>query len=152
RLSAHVRDRAQGRRFVSAARAIHWLEALGLELFVPLVRLAARDEPAEQVRQLARSIGAPLLAAAVFLGLLSQVASRLQTSIGTGPGPAQVVAAARTLYAEHRAEREREREFESRMAERRAAARASGEVFVERRYAGKPTYLDQIATSLATVF
>jgi nitrate/nitrite transport system permease protein len=137
---------------MTTARAIHWLESLGLELFVPMVRLIARDDPSEQLRALARSIGAPLLAAALFLGLWSQVAARLQTPIGAVPGPAQVVAAAQGLWAEHRAERARQREFESRMAEKRAAASAAGVPFVERRYAGKPTYLDQILTSLATVF
>jgi nitrate/nitrite transport system permease protein len=135
-----------------SARTIHLLESFGLELFVPVVRLCARDDPPEQVRALARSVGAPCLALALFLGAWSLAAPRLQTSIGTMPGPAQVVAAARGLLAEHRAERARERDFVTRMAEKRAAALAAGEPFVERQYAGKPTYLDQIATSLATVF
>jgi nitrate/nitrite transport system permease protein len=137
---------------MTAARTIQWLESFGLELFVPVVRLVARDDPAEQLRLLARSIGAPLAAIALFLALWSLVAARLETSVGAVPGPVQVVSAARGLWAEHRAERARQHEFESRMAERRAAAQAAGESFVERRYAGKPTYLDQIATSLATVF
>jgi len=137
---------------MTTARTIHWLESLGLELFVPVVRLVARDDPAEQMRELARSVGAPLLAFALFLGVWSQLAARLETSFGAVPGPVQVVAAARSLWAEHGAERERRHAFEARMAEKRAAAVAAGETFVERRYAGKPTYLDQIATSLATVF
>ncbi len=136
----------------TSARTIHWLESFGLELFVPVVRLCANDDPKEQLRQLALSLGAPLLALALFLGAWSQVASRLETSIGAVPGPSQVVAAAKGLWAEHLAERAKAREFAARMEEKRLAAVAAGESFAPRQYAGKPTYLDQIATSLATVF
>jgi nitrate/nitrite transport system permease protein len=97
-------------------------------------------------------IVAPLLAALVFVALWSQAAARIDTSIGALPGPRQVVAAAGALLAEHRAERAKADEFDARMQEKRRAALAAGEAWKERRYAGKPTYLDQIATSLKTVF
>jgi nitrate/nitrite transport system permease protein len=76
----------------------------------------------------------------------------VETPIGALPGPAQVLAAARGLATEHLAERARERAFALRMDDERAAALAQGRTFRERRYAGRPTYLDQIATSLRTVF
>jgi nitrate/nitrite transport system permease protein len=97
-------------------------------------------------------VGAPALAALLFIGIWSAAAARIQTSIGRLPGPAQVVDAASTLAAEHRAERRREAEFDERMQEKRAAALAAGEAWKDRRYAGKPTFLDQIVTSLKTVF
>jgi nitrate/nitrite transport system permease protein len=103
-------------------------------------------------RKLARNIGAPLAAALCFVALWSLAAARVQTSIGALPGPGQVVAAAGTLWSEHRAERAREAEFEQRMQEKRREAEARGEPWKERRYAGRPTYLDQVATSLETVF
>ena len=137
---------------MTTARAIHWMESLGLELFVPLVRLCAGDEPGAQLRALARSLGAPLCAGALFLALWAGAAARVQTSIGSLPGPAQVLDAARSLLAEHRAERAKAAEFRAKEAERRASLLAGGEPYVERRWAGKPTFLDQIATSLATVF
>jgi nitrate/nitrite transport system permease protein len=99
-----------------------------------------------------RTLGAPALAALIFVALWSQAASRIETSIGALPGPRQVVAAAGTLWSEHRAERAREAEFLERMQERRSEALARGEAWKERRYAGRPTFLDQIATSLKTVF
>jgi nitrate/nitrite transport system permease protein len=97
-------------------------------------------------------LGAPVLAFVVFLALWSAAAARIETSIGAVPGPAQVVAAARSLWSEHRAERTNARAFDERMEEKRRAAEAAGEPWKDRRYTGRPTYLDQIATSLKTVF
>ena len=97
-------------------------------------------------------LGAPVLAFALFLGVWSLAAARIETSIGALPGPAAVVGAAGSLVAEHRAERESARAFDERMAEKRRAAEAAGEPWKDRRYTGRPTYLDQIATSLKTVF
>ncbi|MFI5320916.1 MAG: ABC transporter permease, partial [Myxococcota bacterium] len=125
-------------------RLVHGLELCGLEVLAPFVRLAAREEPAEQARQIARSLGAPAVAIALFLLAWGSVAARLETSIGAVPGPAQVATAARELAAEHRAEREREAAFYARMAERKADALSAGRPWKERRYSGSPTYLDQI--------
>jgi nitrate/nitrite transport system permease protein len=133
-------------------RLVRGLEMSGLDVLVPFVRLAAWEEPREQARQIAFSLGAPAAAFALFLLAWSAIAARLETSIGAVPGPTQVVAAAQALAAEHRAEREREAEFDARMAERKAQALASGRAWKERRYSGSPTYWDQIATSLKTVF
>lgn len=135
-----------------AQRSIRVLETCGLELFVPLVRLASGDDPPVQLRSLLRAIGVPALAFAAFLGVWAQAAARIETSIGALPGPGQVWAAAGTLLAEHRAERAREAAFAARMAEQARTARAEGRPWKQRRYSGRPTYLDQIATSLATVF
>jgi nitrate/nitrite transport system permease protein len=104
------------------------------------------------MKQLGLSFGAPALAFLVFLGLWSQLAARVETPIGALPGPRQVAGAAHALFEEHRAERARAAEFDRRMEEKRRAAVAAGEAWKERSYAGKPTYLDQIATSLRTVF
>jgi nitrate/nitrite transport system permease protein len=133
-------------------RAIHALEICGLDLFVPFVRLAGGEEPGEQLRQIGFGLGVPALAFVAFVLVWGAVAARLETSIGAVPGPTQVVAAARSLAEEHRTEREKQAAFETRMAERKAAALAAGKPWKERRYAGRPTYLDQIATSLKTVF
>jgi nitrate/nitrite transport system permease protein len=137
---------------VAAARIARALERCGLETFVPLVQLAAGDEPRARLRELARNLGAPVLALALFVAGWSLAAAHLETSIGRLPGPGQVLAAARALAAEHSAERARAAEFAERMDEKRRAALAAGETWRERRYAGPPTYLDQIETSLATVF
>ena len=70
------------------------------------------------------------------------------------PGPAPYGRQARDLVAEHYAERERRDEFYARQRERNAARLADNpdaDVRI-RQYTGKPTYLDQIFTSLRTVF
>src|SRR5262245_39578783 len=103
-------------------------------------------------RQILLHAGAPVLAFALFLGLWSLAAARVDTSIGALPGPAQVAGAVGSLLAEHRAERANARAFDERMAEKRRAAEAEGLPWKDRRYTGRPTYLDQIATSLKTVF
>jgi len=95
---------------------------------------------------------APLAAIAFFLVLWAAGAAQVRTSIGSVPGPLQVAAAARELVAEHSAERAKEQAFDARMAEKRREAEAAGEPWKERRYAGAPTFADQVATSLATVF
>jgi nitrate/nitrite transport system permease protein len=109
-------------------------------------------DPAAHLRKLGVSLGAPALAFGVFVLLWSQAAARVDTPIGALPGPASVLEAAGALLAEHAAERARAAEFGARMEQKRAAALAAGESWKERSYAGKPTYLDQIATSLLTVF
>jgi nitrate/nitrite transport system permease protein len=135
-----------------AQRGIRTLELCGLDLFVPFVRLATGHEPAQQLRRIAATIGVPCLALLAFGLAWSQAAARIETSIGAVPGPAQVWSAARELVAEHGAERAREAEFHARAAAKRAEALAAGQPWKERQYAGRPTYFDQIATSLRTVF
>jgi nitrate/nitrite transport system permease protein len=101
-----------------------------------------------------RALGVPLLAIAVFLLLWSQTASRIETSLGRIPGPMAVWQQVGTLWGEYRAERARAAAFYQRQAERNAARLAEdpkADVTVPR-YTGKPTYVDQILTSLKTVF
>ncbi|MBI4327783.1 MAG: ABC transporter permease [Chloroflexi bacterium] len=129
-------------------------ESVGLNWFVPFLRLAKRDNPNEQLRQILLQIGVPILAILLFLGAWSQVAATVKVSFGSLPGPAAVWAEARNLWADHRAERAKETEFYQRQAGRKRDFLAAnpGGAWKERKYAGKPTYADQIFTSLKTVF
>lgn len=94
----------------------------------------------------------PAVAMALFVGLWAFAASQIETSIGRVPGPVQVAGAARMLFDEHRAERAKAVAFETRMEEQRRVAEAAGRPWKERRYAGAPTFADQVRTSLLTVF
>ncbi len=126
----------------------------GLGWLVPLCRLAAWDHPRRQVAELWRQLGVPLLAILVFLALWGAAAPRVQTSLGAVPGPAQVWEQVGNLWADHAAERAKEDAFYERQEKRNAelvAADPQADVKI-RPYTGKPTYLDQIATSLKTVF
>jgi nitrate/nitrite transport system permease protein len=135
-------------------RANPYLAVLGLGWVVPLVKIAAGEDRQQNARDLWRELGVPLVAIALFLLVWAQLAARIETSLGGIPGPAAVWAQARELVAEHRAERERRVEFYARQEVRNAAALAEnpGADVRVRRYTGKPTYFDQIRTSLATVF
>ena len=73
---------------------------------------------------------------------------------GAIPGPTAVGAALRNLAADHAAARQRREDFYARQEARNAerlAADPTAEVRI-RTYTGKPTYFDQIRTSLLTVF
>ena len=100
-----------------------------------------------------RSLAIPLLAFALFLGVWNSLAARVETSLGQMPGPAQVWSQAMVLIDEHYAERDKETAFYARQEERNAeklAADPTAEVRI-RPYTGKPTFVDQIFTSLITV-
>ncbi len=96
----------------------------------------------------------PLVAIAIFLGLWSASAKQVQTSLGQLPGPVAVFQQASNLVDEHVAEREKEAAFYERQEKRNAAKLAkdpNAKVKI-RPYTGKPTFFDQILTSLVTVF
>ncbi len=110
--------------------------------------------PADMARALFMNLGVPVIAFAMFLGLWAFSASRIQTSLGAVPGPAQVAEQVATLLADHVAERQKRAEFYKRQDERnkeRLAEDPKAEVRVFN-WTGRPTYIDQIITSLITVF
>jgi nitrate/nitrite transport system permease protein len=136
------------------SRANAYLSVLGLGWFVPIFRIGIGDNPAEQVRELWRALGIPLVAIALFIGAWSQIAQRIDTSLGAVPGPVAVWDEAMNLVADHKEQRERREAFYERQHQRNAEILAedpNAEVRI-RAYTGKPSYFDQIVTSLKTVF
>jgi nitrate/nitrite transport system permease protein len=101
-----------------------------------------------------RSLGAPLLAILVFLFLWGRVAARVETSLGRIPGPVAVWHQAGTLWDEYRLESARQAAFYMRQGHRNQELRASDPTaeISTAHYTGRPTYVDQILTSLKTVF
>ncbi|WP_367154389.1 ABC transporter permease [Methylomonas sp. HYX-M1] len=135
-------------------KLIKFLTITGLTWFVPLVKIAAGENPAQQIRQLWLIMGVPLIAFMLFLGMWSVSAAKVNTSLGTIPGPVAVWHEAGGLVDEHYVEKAKEEAFYQRQQERNQAKLAedpNAEVKI-RPYTGKPTYLDQIGTSLETVF
>jgi nitrate/nitrite transport system permease protein len=133
---------------------IKFFNITGLTWFVPLVKIAAGENPAQQVRQLFLIMGIPIIAFALFLGLWSVSASKVNTSLGTIPGPVAVWHEAGGLLAEHFAERDKESSYYKRQQERNAqtlAENPAADIKI-RPYNGQATYLDKIFTSLYTVF
>ena len=109
---------------------------------------------AEDYKTFVSSIILPVIAIAIFLALWSASAKQVQTSLGQLPGPVAVLEQAGNLVDEHIAEREKENAFYERQEKRNAAKLARDpEAKVKiRPYTGKPTFFDQIITSLVTVF
>jgi nitrate/nitrite transport system permease protein len=101
-----------------------------------------------------RTVGVPFAAILVFLAVWSQAAAAIETTLGRIPGPTAVWRQAGALWADHAAERARAAAFYERQAQRNRAllaASPSARVVVAS-YTGKPTFIDQIVTSLKTVF
>ncbi|MCB1925089.1 MAG: ABC transporter permease [Gammaproteobacteria bacterium] len=105
----------------------------------------------------AHQVFVPFAAILVFLMLWAAGAQQVQTSLGELPGPAKVWEQGKALYGEHKDERAREADFYGRMQERVDKAIAEGkpqeriDKMRDRQYTGKPTFVDQIFTSLWTV-
>jgi nitrate/nitrite transport system permease protein len=96
----------------------------------------------------------PLMGLTLFVLLWQGAAARIETSLGAFPGPAQVWEQAANLLDEHVAERAKAEAFYERQR-RRLAERIAEDPDADttvRLYTGKPTFLDQIGTSLLTVF
>ena len=114
----------------------------------------ANGEPREFMRQLWLSAVVPTAALALFLALWAAAAPRIQTSLGALPGPAQVLQQARALWDDHGAERARRAAFLERQEARNRQRLAADPSYETRQFdwTGKATYVDQIVTSLLTVF
>jgi len=118
-----------------------------------LARALRGEALLERLRGLGPALLAPTLAIVVFLLLWHVGAGNVNTSLGQLPGPVQVWEQARELVAEHQRERQKEADFMARQEQRnveKLAKDPSADVRL-RPYTGKPTFLDQIGTSLATV-
>ncbi len=134
------------------ARVINGFETIGFGFFTPVLRLVSGEDPRAQLKAIFQTVGIPLISIGIFLAAWSGLARNVDTSIGSVPGPAAVWQQAGALVEDHRLEREKEAAFYERMETRRLEYEAAGKPWKERRYSGKPTFFDQIVTSLQTVF
>jgi nitrate/nitrite transport system permease protein len=133
---------------------IRVLSLIGLGFLKPLVAMFRGEDPRIHMRQLWLDLGAPVLAMAAFLFVWSQVSSRVQTSLGQIPGPVAVWEQTKALWADHVVQREKAAAFYERQEKRNAEKLAEDPAAEIRavKYTGKPSYIDQILTSLRTVF
>ena len=130
-----------------------YLRVLGLGWIVPFLRIAAGDSPPHQLRELWQQLVIPLIGITAFVAAWAALAPTVETSLGAIPGPATVWEQAESLWLDHRRERDKEAAFMERQDVRNAKLIAEGKAdrVKYRAYTGKPTYLDQIVTSLKTV-
>jgi nitrate/nitrite transport system permease protein len=127
---------------------------LGFAFVVPVVRMVCGEDPRVQLRALWRTLGIPVLAMLMFGVMWSFFSARIETSLGKIPGPAAVWTQVGALWADHKAERAREVEFYERQ-KRRNTERVADDPQADvssAKYTGRPTYVDQIFTSLKTAF
>jgi len=121
---------------------------------VPVVRLTCGENPKEQASEMMNVLGLPLIALCSFLIIWAGAAAQINTSLGQLPGPVQVYQQAETLWGEHLQERAKEVAFYERQQARNAkklAKNPNAEIKL-REYTGRPTFIDQIWTSIGTVF
>ncbi len=154
-----------------SARILRVLDATGLEAFAPIVRLLRGDDRQEQLKKIFLNFGAPLIAFLLFLGAWSAASQSIMTKYGNLPSPGDVWTQAGVLWEAHldglAAEEIYYEEQAVKVAEYTAAAemlasqgrdkqaasmRERAESARNAKYAASPSYIDQIVTSLKTVF
>ena len=143
--------RQYARRFPH--QCVGLLNSVGLGFVVAITRLVTGQDARTQWQALRRDLLVPLAGITIFVLAWAWLAPKVQTSLGAIPGPVQVWGQAENLYRDHLAERERQAAFYVRQDDRNARLVAEGKASAvkHRAYTGKPTYLDQILTSLKTV-
>jgi len=131
-----------------------FLTVIGFGWLVPIMKMVAGENPSAHLKDLWRQLGVPILAILTFLFAWAQLAPTVQTSLGAVPGPVQVWEQVEVLATDHVRQRDKADAFYERQEERNAKLETEGKAdkIKWRDYTGKPTYLDQIVTSLKTVF
>ncbi|HSC89393.1 MAG TPA: ABC transporter permease, partial [Polyangiaceae bacterium] len=141
------------------------------EAFSPFIRLFRGEDAQTQIRRIALDFGAPLLAFALFLGGWSVASRNIMTKYGALPSPTQVAEQAVHLWNAHQQARSDEASYYADQQAQAAELTAASEILLAQgqkdqaaslaerarlaraaKFSAPPTYLDQIATSLKTVF
>ncbi len=161
--------------------ALRFCEVSGLPVLEPFVRLAAGEDPKEQFVGIAKFVILPFFAILLFLGLWSLAAKSIVTDSGKLPSPTATWLAGKELFAMHTAQKaadqgkkqekvveavrfladakKLERRAESANAADKKVLLANALVMKQRAVqsvnyipTSAPTFVDQIYTSLKTVF
>lgn len=122
-------------------------------VLVRLKLITPRELNVRKLRNMAISGLFPMIGLTLFLGLWHLGAQQVNTSLGTFPGPSQVLEQWNNLVAEHKAELQREKIFNERQLQRNEAIlleNPDAEI-TWRAFNGRVTFFDQIQTSLWTV-
>jgi nitrate/nitrite transport system permease protein len=146
------REARRARLFTRINAADKWFQVLGFSWLTPVLKAAAGDNPAAQMKEIWRLLAVPVIAIVAFLMLWGVLAPKVQTSLGAVPGPAQVWAEAVNLHQDAQAKSESKAKFEAQVAQLNERRIAQGQEPVARAYTGAPTYYQQIWTSIQTVF
>lgn len=121
---------------------------------LPNVGSAKNLSVKDVIRKVWTFAGIPSIAFIIFLGLWQYTSSNIVTSLGKIPGPVGVVQEVQLMWNDHVTSRAKQTAFYERQEKRNAEKLAqdpNADIKI-RTFTGAPTYLDQIATSLKTVF
>lgn len=130
------------------------LEQYKLGWVNPYLCFFSWHEPWQNFDIISRTFLLPMMAFVMFLVVWTIVAKNAVVRTGTMPGPIEVAHEAKALWDEYLLEGQKEKEFYIQQEELKVKmlARFPDKEWVERSYAGKDTFIDQIFTSLYTVF
>jgi nitrate/nitrite transport system permease protein len=108
----------------------------------------------EKIRSIVLGTFLPVVGLAFFLLFWQVGAHHIKTSLGTFPGPKEVVTQWGNLVQEQKDENARAAAFYERQEKRNAdALKEDPKADIKvRKYNGRPTFFDKIETSLVTVF
>ena len=107
----------------------------------------------EYFKKYLKAFSTPILGVIIFLFIWGILSPKVITSLGAVPGPQQVYTQFIALIDEHKNERQKQTAFYERQETRNAKKLAkdpNAKVKI-RKYAGNPTFFDQIITSIITV-
>ncbi|MGO4914498.1 ABC transporter permease [Pseudogemmobacter sp. W21_MBD1_M6] len=149
-----AKDARRARLFTRINKADAWFKVFGIAWITPLLKATAGDNPRAQLKDIWRLLGVPMMSIAGFLALWSVLAPTVQTSLGAIPGPLAVWEQVENLHADANREWAKKAAFMERQDDRNAKLVAAGneDQVKFREFTGKPTYYDQIWTSIKTVF
>ena len=162
-------------------KALKFCEVAGLPVLEPFVRLAAGEDVKEQLKGISKFVLLPVAAVIVFLLLWSAAAKTVVTDSMQLPSPSDTWTAGKELFAMHSEQRASDkakrkekvqeavehfvharrltRKAESASGETREALLADALIYKKKavqaanyRPSSAPTFVDQIITSLKTVF
>jgi nitrate/nitrite transport system permease protein len=119
----------------------------------PVISAVNLASVSQLIKTFISGMALPALGIVIFLGLWSQLAKNVDTSLGQFPGPSQVWVQINTLVDEHYAEIDKAAAFYERQEIRNAARLADDPSYEAtiRPFTGAPTFFQQIWTSLYTV-
>ncbi len=161
--------------------ALRFCNVAGLPILEPFVRLAAGEDPKEQFKGIAKFVFLPIAAISLFLGGWTLAAKYVVTDSMQLPSPASTWAAGSELFAMHKEQKAQDavkkqaklKEAVTFMAQAKAYEKKAGTVsgkdkelcqanalalkkkaVIAANYqpSSAPTFVDQIKTSLKTVF
>lgn len=121
--------------------------------YATLYRLIGNMRLLEKTTAYLQATIVPGIAFLIFLLIWGLTASQIETSLGVVPGPIQVWGQMRVLVDEHTAERDKAEAFYLRQDKRNAKKLEKNPDAKTkiRDYTGKPTFFDQVFTSIYTV-